>query len=81
MKSFDLRHVLAVLNSFTEATRELVMGILQEIKRRDDDFTQQLYQVCGEHHPRWGGLSGYGMFVDWELQVLLRVAGCPAAQG
>ncbi|GLC64774.1 hypothetical protein PLESTF_000206100 [Pleodorina starrii] len=45
VKSFDLRRVLGVLNSFTEATRELVLSILQEIKNRDDEFTQQLYQT------------------------------------
>ncbi|GLI64722.1 hypothetical protein VaNZ11_008086 [Volvox africanus] len=45
VKNFDLRRVLGVLNAFTEVTRELVLGILQEIKHKDDDFTQQLYQT------------------------------------
>ncbi|GFR47913.1 hypothetical protein Agub_g9713 [Astrephomene gubernaculifera] len=45
VKNFDLRRVLTLLNSFTESTRELVLDVMQEMKQRDDEFTQQLYQT------------------------------------
>ncbi|KAG2436414.1 hypothetical protein HXX76_006718 [Chlamydomonas incerta] len=45
VKNFDLRVVLALLNSFTDDTRELVLQVMQDARRNDDDFTQQLYQT------------------------------------
>ncbi|PNW86974.1 hypothetical protein CHLRE_02g103700v5 [Chlamydomonas reinhardtii] len=45
VKDFDLRAVLSLLNSFTNDTRELVLQVMQDARRSDDDFTQQLYQT------------------------------------
>ncbi|KAG2486579.1 hypothetical protein HYH03_014749 [Edaphochlamys debaryana] len=45
VKTFDVRRVLALLNAFTESCRELVLGVMQDVRRRDDDFTQQLFQT------------------------------------
>ncbi|KAG2454600.1 hypothetical protein HYH02_000441 [Chlamydomonas schloesseri] len=45
VKNFDLRAVLALLNSFTDDTRKLVLQVMQDARRNDDEFTQQLYQT------------------------------------
>lgn len=45
VKDFNLQRVLELLNSFTGATREAVLELLQDVRKQDDEFTSQLYQT------------------------------------
>lgn len=45
VKNFELKPVTALLNTFTERSRETMMSVFQHMRTADDNFAQQIYQT------------------------------------
>lgn len=45
LKSFELKPVTSILNSFTASLRETLLLTFSQLKRQDDEFTAKLYQA------------------------------------
>ena len=45
MRTFEVKPVVSILNTFTATVRESVLAVFNELRQQDDFFAQQLYQT------------------------------------